>query len=95
MKVKELHSRAPPQLLGKPILTTTLTQDQVRLGLKSQGADPSPLPLHVATAGKNHLNKEITPSSPLGFARDVAKIISNLGHAALLRRCELPLLVLN
>jgi hypothetical protein len=30
VKVKELHSRAPPQLLGKPILTTTLTQDQVR-----------------------------------------------------------------
>jgi hypothetical protein len=24
-----------------------------------QGADPLPLPLHVETAGKNHLNEEI------------------------------------
>ncbi len=91
MKVKELHSRAPPQLLGKPILTTSLTQDQVRVGVKSQGADPSPLPLHVATASKNHLNEEITPSSPLGFGRDVAKPYQIWDmQRYLLRRCELP-----
>jgi hypothetical protein len=31
-----------------------------------QGAD-HPLPLHVATAGKNHLNEEITPLLPTGI----------------------------
>jgi hypothetical protein len=38
-------------------------------GWGPQGAElPPPPPLHVATAGKNHLNEEITPlsSSPLG-----------------------------
>jgi hypothetical protein len=38
-----------------------------------QGADPSPLHLRVAKAGKNNLNEEITPSSPLGKVRDIAK----------------------
>ncbi len=32
----------------------------------AQGADPSPLPLHVATAGENNLHEEITPLLPLG-----------------------------
>jgi hypothetical protein len=27
---------------------------------------PSPLPLRVAKTGRNHLNKEFTPSFPLG-----------------------------
>jgi hypothetical protein len=27
----------------------------------TQGADPSPLPLQIEKAGKNHLNEEITP----------------------------------
>ncbi len=34
--------------------------------LCAQGADPPPLLLRVAKAGRNHLNEEITPSSPLG-----------------------------
>ncbi len=34
--------------------------------LLPQGADPFPLPLRVAKTGKNYLNGEITPSSPLG-----------------------------
>jgi hypothetical protein len=42
-------------------------------GVHTQGADPPPLPLHVGTGGKNHLNEKITPSSPLGLARDIAK----------------------
>jgi hypothetical protein len=29
-----------------------------------QGADPSPVPIHVATAGKNHLYEETTPPPP-------------------------------
>jgi hypothetical protein len=56
------------------------------------GADPSPLPLHVATAGQNHLNEEITfPLPPTGIGERSSKTNSNLGQAALLRRCELPL----
>ncbi len=54
-----------------------------------QDADPLPLLLFVAKAGRNHLNDEILPhSSVLGCASDIA---INLVHAALLRRCELPL----
>jgi hypothetical protein len=30
-----------------------------------QGAEPLPLPLRVKKAGRNHMNEEITPSSPL------------------------------
>jgi hypothetical protein len=50
-----------------------------------------PPPLHVATAGKNHLNEEITPLLPTGIGERYGQTISNLGHAALLRRCELSL----
>jgi hypothetical protein len=56
-----------------------------------QGADPSPPPLHVATAGENRLNEEIIPLLPTGIGERYCQAISNLGHAALLRRCELPL----
>jgi hypothetical protein len=57
-----------------------------------QGADPPPhAPLHVVTAGKNHLNEEITPLLPTGIGERYGQTISNLGHAVLLRRCELPL----
>jgi hypothetical protein len=52
---------------------------------------PPPTPLHVAVAEKNHLNEEITPLFPTGIAERYCQTISNLGHAALLRRCELPL----
>jgi hypothetical protein len=37
---------------------------------------PSPLPLRVAKTSRNHLNEEFN--------------LINLGHAAPLRRCELP-----
>jgi hypothetical protein len=46
----------------------------------------------VAKTGKNHLNEEITTSLlPTGIGERFSQTISNLGHAALLRRCELPL----
>jgi hypothetical protein len=48
-----------------------------------EGADSPPLPLHVATAGKNHLNKEITPLLHTGIGEQYCQTISNLGHAAL------------
>jgi hypothetical protein len=43
------------------------------------------------TAGKNNLNEEITSLLPNGIGERCSQTISNLGHAALLRRCELPL----
>jgi hypothetical protein len=55
----------------------------------------SPPPLRVAKIGKNHLNDEITLLLPTGIGKRFKKFsqtISNLGHAVLLRRCELPLL---
>jgi hypothetical protein len=55
-----------------------------------QGADPPHLPPR-RKAGRNHMNEEITPLLPTGLTEQYSKTISNLGHAALLRRCELPL----
>jgi hypothetical protein len=51
----------------------------------------SPLPLRVVKTGKNHLNEEITPLLPTGIGERFRQTISNLGHAAPLRRCELSL----
>jgi hypothetical protein len=39
---------------------------------------------------RNHLNEEITPFLPTGIGEWYSKTISNLGHAALLRQCDLP-----
>ncbi len=59
----------------------------------TQGADPlTPPPLlRVVKTGKNHLNEEITHVLPTGIGGRFSQTISNLGHAALLRRCELPI----
>jgi hypothetical protein len=50
---------------------------------------PFPLPLRVAKAGRKHLNEEITLLLPTGIRERYSQTISNLGYAALLRRCEL------
>jgi hypothetical protein len=60
-------------------------------GITAQGADPPPFPLRVAKAGKNHLNAETPPLLPIVIGERYSQTISNLGHAALLRRFELPL----
>jgi hypothetical protein len=52
---------------------------------------PPPLPLPLARACRNHLNEEITPLLPTGIGERYSQTISNLGHASLLSRCELPL----
>ncbi len=57
----------------------------------SQGADPHPLSSARGKAGRNHLNEEITPLLLTGIGERFSQTISNLGHAALLRRCELRL----
>jgi hypothetical protein len=53
---------------------------------------PTPIPPSstLGKAGRNHLNEEITPLLPTGIGERYSQTISNLGHAALLRRCELP-----
>jgi hypothetical protein len=51
-----------------------------------QGVDPLPLPLRERKAGKNHLTEEITPLFPTGLGEGYSQTISNLGHAAPLRR---------
>ncbi len=60
-------------------------------GFASQGADPPPHPLRVAKAGRKHLNEEFTLRLPTGIGERCSQTISNLGHGALLRQCELPL----
>jgi hypothetical protein len=62
---------------------------------RAQGDNPIPLPLHVATAGKNHLNEEIAPLLPTRRGERCSQTISNMGHEALLRRCELLLVPIN
>jgi hypothetical protein len=59
--------------------------------VKGTGCRPSPLPLRVTKSGRNTLNEKISPHLPTGIAERYIQTISNLGHAALLRRCELPL----
>ncbi len=54
-------------------------------------ASTSPPPLPVAKTGKIHLNEEITPLLPAGIGERFSQNKYNLGHAALLRRCELLL----
>jgi hypothetical protein len=39
---------------------------------------------------RNHLNEEITPLLPTRIGERFSPNISNLGHAALMSRCELP-----
>jgi hypothetical protein len=57
-----------------------------------QGADSPPPPsIRVDKKSKNHLNEEITHVLPTGIGERFSQTISNLGHAALLLRCELPL----
>jgi hypothetical protein len=57
----------------------------------SQGADSHPLPSTRVKAGRNNLNEEITPLLPTGIGERYSQTISNLGHTALVRLCELPL----
>ncbi len=56
-----------------------------------QGAEPHPPSSTRGKTGRNHLNEEISPLLPTGIGERFSQTISNLGHAALLRRCELPL----
>jgi hypothetical protein len=60
------------------------------MGQDDRASTPSPFPPRVAKAGKNHLNVEITTLLPTGIGERFSQTISNLGHAALLRRCGLP-----
>jgi len=43
-----------------------MIKNLVWFGGRAEGADLSPLPLHVEMAGKNHMKVEITRSSQLG-----------------------------
>ncbi len=56
-----------------------------------RGADPHPPSSTRGKETKNHLTKEITPLLPTGIGERFSQTISNLGYAALLRRCELSL----
>ncbi len=63
----------------------------LRTGTHHRARIPSPLPLRVAKTSRNHLNEEFTPLLPTGIGERFYPNLNNLGHAAPLRRCELPL----
>ncbi len=71
----KLHKGRPGTKAGYHTLTT--------------GCRPPP-PLPWGKAGRNHLNEKVTPLLPSGIGERFSQTISNLGHASLLRRCELP-----
>jgi hypothetical protein len=52
---------------------------------------PPPFPLRGAKAVRNPLKMYNIPLLPTGIDERYSQNISNLGHAALLRRFELPL----
>ncbi len=58
--------------------------------LRTTGCRPPPPSSTRGKAGRNKLNEEITSLLPTGIGERFSPTISNLGHAALLRRCELP-----
>jgi len=59
--------------------------------LHPQGADPRPPSSTRGKAVRNQLTVEITLLLLSGIGERFSQTISKLGHAALLRRCELPL----
>jgi hypothetical protein len=46
---------------------------QVKGGFVPRVMTPSPLPIPIMKAGRNHLNEEITPLLLTGMASDIAK----------------------
>jgi hypothetical protein len=76
-------------LLLKKVKKWLLNSYKQKFGSGSQGADPDP-PSTRGKAGRNHLKKEINPLLPTGIGERYSQTKSYLGHAALLRRCELP-----
>jgi hypothetical protein len=79
-------------LLAIRLLMSPIYDFRWMSGFVPPGADPpSPLTLCVAKAGRNNLNEEFTRLLPTGIGERYGKTKSNLGHAALLCRCELPL----
>jgi hypothetical protein len=79
------HQDISEQVTGLQLESTSATGRRMRTIHRAQ--THSPLPLRVATTtGKNHLKEEITPLLPTGIGERFSQTISNLGHAALLRR---------
>jgi hypothetical protein len=100
----QFHNYGPESFGANPLLkefncirnpsrqTDSVPDRSEYLLLYPQGADSLPPPLRVAKTGKNQLNVEIgTPLLPTWIGDRFSQTISNFGHAALLRQCELPL----
>jgi hypothetical protein len=87
---KGTESRTDPQHCLLAYYLTKKKENYFKVGFNHSTPTPYPLPLHVAKTGRNHLNEEITPILPTGIGARFSQTISNLGHAAILSRCELP-----
>ncbi len=81
----EVHLEQIPRWLLLQTRRACTIQETYITGRYDRDLTPSPLPLHIGKAGRIHMKEEIIPLLPTG-----SQTISNLGHAALLRRCELP-----
>ncbi len=84
---KEYHKECPLVGIGTPQIPLS----PASVPLPHRARIPSPLPLRVAKTGRNHLNEEFTPPPPTGIGERFYPNLINLGYAAPLRRCELPL----
>jgi hypothetical protein len=78
-----------PGFILKGCTIHTVQYRYLRYIEEPQGTDPHPPSSTRGKAGRNHLNMETTPLLPTGMSERYSQTISNLGHAALLRRCEL------
>ncbi len=86
------EQQAVPQRAGlRKRASSRRCREIQQVGLHHRVPTPSPLSLRVAKVGRNHLNEEIVPFLLNGIGEGYSQTISNLEHAALWRRCELPL----
>jgi hypothetical protein len=77
--------------LDSPLSGQQALQFDMARGTATGCRSPTLLPLPRGKAGRCHLLEKIIPLLPTGIGERFSQTISNLGHAALLSRCKLPL----
>jgi hypothetical protein len=86
----EVEGYIERKIYGEPPLDLAM-QGPRGMSYSHRVPTPAPLPLREGRQGRNHLNEEIIPLLLSGIGEQYSQTISNLEHAALSRRCELPL----
>ncbi len=80
----------PAALAPAAHLEGTQTNKKNETSIRHWAPTPPPPSPTQGKAGRSHLSEEVTPLLPTGLGERFSQTILNLGHAALLRRCEIP-----